>query len=201
MLYLQMITALVAAVIAVPQGPVNGPAAGNSYTPAQTKVAILPVIDAAGEKDKLGEQECGILQTQLLKQFQERGFRLIEPTAVGESIKKQNVDLSDEEQRKRATMFALGKDVGADLVAFVLFADKSPTRERDAVVIIKVWLLDVNHEGIIMSAKPIEGKAHGWRDAFNESIQFALKDFMKPYPKVPKKDQQMVEEVGKNKKK
>ncbi len=172
----------------------------RAYVPAQTKIAILPVIDASGEKDvKTSKEQCGFVSTELLKEFQERGFRFIERRSIDDVIKNQSIDLSDEEQRKRATMFGIGKEVGADLVAFVLITDKV-TGERTKDATIKIWLLDVNHQEPIMSGKPQEGRSNmsnafnraSWRRAFPFAVEAGLQEFFKPFPKVPKDAQQIV---------
>ena len=63
-----------------------------------------------------------VLRTrELVKPFQERGFRFIQASDVNNvAMRKLKIDYADEEQRSNAALISIGRETDARLVAFVL---------------------------------------------------------------------------------
>jgi|SRR5579871_6533574 len=185
--------------------PAQGKAT-DQYIPQSTSVALVPVINLSGEKDpsfKADQTKRG--NEELAREFTEHGFKLVDQQLIDKSIADLKIDLNDEEQQKRDTLYKIGKEVKADLIAFVLITDVSK-REINNVFSsaiegrakIKVWLLDVNAEKPIRSSFVMDSKTNGSAAfgatkgserivaAVGKGIEEALKDFFKPYPKVKK---------------
>ena len=167
----------------------------HAYDPTATKVAILPVVNSTGEKnEKASNAQCKLVANELLHQFRDRGFRVLEAEVVTAAMKKLDADMSDEEQRKRARMLEVGKEAGADLTVFVLITDQADSDSDPRipkVATIKAWLLDVPQQKAILSARVQEGRSH-FSNAFNSgsikrallmAVDDAFKDFFKPYRK------------------
>jgi hypothetical protein len=100
---------------------------------------------------------------ELRHQLAERGFKIIEGKPIDDAAARLKIDLNDEEQQKRAVIRSLGKEVGADLVAFVAVTDLATDSnggfllgEEIVSAKVKCWLLDVNSERYLMSGK-VEG--------------------------------------------
>jgi len=163
--------------------------APGTYVPGETKVAIIPAVDASGEKrEKTNIARCKVVMEAAVRQFHGHGFTIMNADVVTAAIKKLNVDMSDEEQRKRATMLSVGKEAGADLVVFVIITDADDTYVARAVNI-KAWLLDVASEKAFLSARAQQGISNatsgldlGHIDrALRMAVDDEFKEFLKPY--------------------
>ena len=182
----------------------------EKYDVARTTVAILPVVNTSGEKDAAQKvKQAESAQTELVKRWTERGFAAVENGAVQKAIADLKIDLNDEEQQKRANLISIGKAVKADLVMFVVITDVSQrtsvnifSTTREGKAKLKAWLLDVNSEKQMFSAKVCEGKSTGGHFGMLEKgserivlaaangIRDLLKDFFQPYPVVKKETKQ-----------
>jgi hypothetical protein len=122
----------------------------DRYVPQQTTVAILPVIDASGERWKkqssLIKEGCS---QKAIEEFTSHGFNVVPADAVAKAIGDLNVDLTDEEQQKRDTLYKVGKALKADLIMFVVIAetqqkevDRFLWTSRHGSAKVKVWLLN-----------------------------------------------------------
>lgn len=168
------------------------------YAPEKTTVALVPAVNASGEKwDEARAKQTRRATDEMRRDFEARGFRVLEAADVEDAVKATDADLNDEEQQNRATLFRIGREAKADLVAFAVITDvrqeplssgANPTLEGKARV--KVWLLDVRDELPLLSARTFEG---GSRDglirgseriirAVGFAARNALKEFLKPYP-------------------
>lgn len=187
-------------------GGVAKPLDDVKYAPDSTTVAILPVMNLSGEKDdaqRLKQAESG--NEELSKRFIERGFKIADPAVVRKAVNDLKIDLNDEEQHKRASFYAVGRAVKADLAVFVVITDVNQrlntnvfAYSREGKAKLKVWLVDVKRETPILSAYPKEGKSSGGPlagidrgsirivRAVGNGLRDALKDFFKPYPVVMK---------------
>jgi hypothetical protein len=176
------------------------------YEPEKTIVAILPVYNLSGEKDasqKIKQAENA--EKELYKRFLERGFVPADTEAVKRTIANLKIDLSDEEQHKRSNLYAISKELKANLIIFVVITDVSQrtsanifSTTKEGKAKLKAWLLDVDHETSIFSAKVHEGKSGGGHfgalEKGSERIVLAcangvrdmLKEFFKAYPIVKK---------------
>ena len=174
------------------------------YQPPETTVALIPVINQGGEKNegyKAKQTENG--DKELRKEFTEHGFKIADEAAVTKAIADLKVDLTDEEQQKKDTLYKIGKAANADLVVLAVITDTAQqfhqgilSNSREGKAKVKMWLLDAKAEKPIFSAVTHEGKSGGGffagLDKGSARIIIAvanaerdsLKDFFKPYRKV-----------------
>jgi hypothetical protein len=164
------------------------------YEPGSTKVAVLPAVDLRGNQgSKESAGSCRILNNELSARFRQRGFVVVPPEDVAQAMTRLNADLADDEQRKRARMFEIGKAANADLVVFatiesveqsggsMLYYGMSNGRQ---VATIKIWLLDVGAGKPLLSAQARDGKGNDNSGALKSAVGDALDGFLRPYKKV-----------------
>lgn len=178
------------------------------YTPATTSVAIIPIVNLSGEKDehfKASQKASG--DKELNQEFMEHGFKRIDDGIIANAISDLKIDLSDEEQQNKATLYRIGKAVNADLVVFAVithtdqkFISGILANRREGKATVKLWLLDAKDQTPILSAVNREGKSGGGffagLDKGSARIVIAvanaerdtLKDFFKPYSKIKNED-------------
>lgn len=180
-------------------------AALRPLDPAATKIALLPVIDATGEKDDQRRDQANAVRLEMLSQFTERGFLVIDEAKVARAIADLKIDFSDEEEQRREPVYKVGRAVEADLVLFVVVTQayaKIKTNlfgeQREGLAKTKTWFLDVKAEKPILSAYVWEGKSTGSAGPFakgnrsqmgaasGNSIRDVLNDVLKAYPKKKK---------------
>lgn len=202
------------------------------YDPATTHIAIIPLVNASEEKwEVLKEKQVTMGNEVLRAAFIKRGFQVIDQATIADAMHRLDIDLSDEEQQKRDTLYRLGNEVKANLIVFALITGTEqkvrdlisyveppvvsigpvppidditkkvlapfiPAR-REGNAKIKLWLLDVQKEKAILTAKTAQGRSIGGYFAFldkgskrqvkavGDALQLLLKDFFKPYP-IPK---------------
>ena len=189
------------------------------YVPAQTTVAILPVVlklDTTGDNkdtaktDPLKDRHVVKAQEELDLQFRSHGFKIADDAAVRKEVADEKLDLTDEENQRRAVFYQIGKAVHADLVAFVVIEsvsrhNKSNSfmgQQKEGKALLKMWLVDAGAEKPILNAVQHEGKAasnafmdnaigpdtNGYSKftirAVGHGIDDMLKDFLKPYPEI-----------------
>ena len=183
-------------------------AAPENYNPATTTVAILPVIDKTGvkmEKQRIAQIENG--KKTLAEQFSRHGFKLVDDSAVARAVADLKINLDDEEEHRRETVYKIGRAVNADLVVFLVVTETRQqlkrsffSEEKEGLAKIKIWFLDVKRESPILSAVVKEGKAAGktflgpafesgsdrMANAVSNATKQVLEDFFKPYPVVQK---------------
>jgi hypothetical protein len=87
---------------------------------------------------------------------------------VAQAISDLKFDLTDEEQYRRDTLYALGRRVNATLVAFVVITDTNQklqtgflAEKREGHTKIKGWLVDASAQEPIFSAKSFDGSSGG----------------------------------------
>jgi hypothetical protein len=171
-----------------------------NYIPSQTTVAILPTVDESGADDP--NDDTSIAKSTLTTEFSSHGFSIVDDSKVTAAIANLKIDLTDDEQQKRATLYQIGNAVGANLVVFEVVTDKQQKVEenwlgdaRVGLAKIKIWLVDDNKEQPILSAKVVDGKDKGRyymehdgrylaTHAIPNATEAALKDFLSQYPTV-----------------
>jgi hypothetical protein len=189
-------------------GPLARPAMAQEdrkYDPATTKVVVLPVVDATGEKvaERRKRQE-DVCYKNLTEMFTKHGFQVVDSAKVTQALSDTKTDLSDEENYRRDSFYKMAKAAGGDLVVFVLITDSRTDKktslfkgdELQGRAKIKLWLLDAKNEQAIYSAVTKEGKAAGASKLFatNEgtdrranaagnAVKEQLDEFFKPYSK------------------
>jgi hypothetical protein len=185
--------------------PVIARADEAAYKPAGTTIAVLPATNVSSDKwEDVKKQEAAEARKVVLAMFVERGFQTVAPEKVDEAVTKLNLDLKNEEQWGKTTCFKVGKEVNADLVAFVLIKQTRQKSEFNILIgkqfngeaEIEIWLVDVKQEKALLNGASARGLAKGGvRGATTRrlaAVKFAvdkgLKDFLKPYPKTDKPD-------------
>ncbi len=137
------------------------PQSGHTYAPNATTVAILPVVNKTGlsDDDEMGNLTKAV-STEIEHQLAGRGFKVITGKPIKDATTRLSIDLKDEEQHKRSLLRSVGREVGADMLAFVVITDVDSKTEgglgistASANAKIKCWLLDVGSERSLMSAK------------------------------------------------
>ncbi len=196
------------------------------YTPTTTTVAILPVIkkeDATDGKAKAdakdAPKDAPLLERHVVKAREElatlftaHGFRVADDDAVQKAIADGKIDLTDEENQRRAVFYQIGKAAHADLVVFVIIESVSRHNKSNSILgqqkegkaLLKLWLVDADREQPLLNAVQHEGKAasNAFMDnqigadtngysrytirAVGHGIDDILKDFFKPYPEAGK---------------
>lgn len=139
----------------------------EKYVPADTVVAVLPCIYTAGKHSEKDVAELTELtRSRLADAFSSRGFKLADPAAVAEALKRLNIDLKDEEQQKRETLYRVGDELKARLVAFCVITDVDSrvtstfwAANKEGRARVKAWLVDADAKEAVFSAASVEGKA------------------------------------------
>ena len=211
------------ALVSAPAARAEDAPAAVTYTPATTVVAILPVIkkeEADPKSDKknpprdaaLQERHVAKAREELATLFTAHGFRLADDAAVSKALADGKIDLTDEENQRRAVFYQVGKAAHADLVVFVIIEsisrhNKSNSifgQQKEGKALLKLWLVDADREQPLLSGVQHEGKAasnafldnqigpdtNGYTRysirAVGHGLDDILKDFFKPYPEVRK---------------
>ncbi len=202
-----------------------GPARADdapAYTPDKTTIAILPVVlkeDAAADSkdpkaDPLKDRHSLKAKVELALLFSSHGFKVADDDTVQKAVTDQKIDLTDEENQRRAVFYQVGKAVNANLVVFVVIESVSRHNksnsflgsQKEGKALLKLWLVDADQEKPILNAVQHEGKAasnafmdnnviadtNGYSKftirAVGHGIDDILKDFFKPYPELKKPD-------------
>lgn len=105
--------------------------AGPEYNPTTTRVAVVPVVNASEEKwEELKERQAAKGTEVLREAFLKRGFQVLDQAAVAGAMHRLDIDLADEEQQKRETLYRLGRELRATLIVFALITG-TEQRVRD----------------------------------------------------------------------
>jgi hypothetical protein len=143
-------------------------AATHKYVPANTRVAILPVIDRSGEKDDQRRDQANAVKMEAYDQFFQRGFQLIDEVAVSKAVTDSGINFDDEEEHRKDSLYKIGKELNADLVMFVV-VDQAYSKlkqnlfgnQREGLAKTRTWLVDVKDQKPLLSAFIREGKSTG----------------------------------------
>jgi hypothetical protein len=181
------------------------------YDPANTKVAVLPFVNALGKDSPEHKAACERAVGQLRKAFDSRAFQVLSDQVVADAVKKLGLDLSDSEGRSKETFQKVGDEVGANLVVCgILMNYKSYMgggffRRKHGAAKIELKVYDANDKvyavrtvqqgtsrgdaAMAVIISPALEKSRGLREAaLDSAIENALKDFVKPYPVTKKKE-------------
>lgn len=178
----------------------SAPAAAEAklYDPPNTKVAVLPLVNETGVVQEEQTTVCENATTQLRDAFAERGFQALDLKAVAGAPGKLGLNIADSEDRKKENFQKIADALGADLlVCGVLMVYKQYDPGR-ATATIELKVYDARDRlyrvrgvqaggGRTHSIIPF-GRSRGIREqAMRNTIDKALKDFLKPYPVVKAK--------------
>lgn len=171
---------------------------------SKPKVAILPVINTSGEKwEQLRTSQVDTAENFLNKEFEDHGFETTPKPNVTSVLSAMKVDLTDEEQWRRQTLFDVGAKAKADFLVLVVITDTGQHKSAnffsttaEGWVNEKIWLLDVKSKKAILSAKSVRGSSKHSEFVFGtvtgsslqtvavaNGLRDALKDFFRPYTK------------------
>lgn len=168
-----------------------------TYKPAETTIAVLFSPNNSDDKWKeQKEKESKTARDYVYKLFADRGFQPVAAERVDEAVSKSAIDLTKEDQWTKANFYKVGKEVSANLVAFVLIKQTRQKVVRNLLAVqevgeaeIEVWLVDAAQEKPLISDESARGRANGGvRGASHRrcsAVEFAVKNgfdkFLKPY--------------------
>lgn len=172
--------------------------------PAETRVAVLPVISLTGEQwEKLKQSQIDAVYTESKSLFIKRGFSILDKDIVNTAITDLKVDLTDDSQNYKDSLFQIGQKVGADIVVFVTITDstqkekqKDPNNifddEKEGQARIRLWIIDIKNNtavqnGIRYIAKKRELFKVGSTlqvHAAKAAVAIGLNKFLSPYKPV-----------------
>jgi RNase H-fold protein (predicted Holliday junction resolvase) len=140
----------------------------KNYTPATTKVVILPVIDKSGEKDDQRRDQANAVKMEAYDQFFQRGFQVIDEATVTKAVTGSGINFDDQEEHRKDNLYKLGKALNADLVLFVV-VDQAYSKikknvfneQREGLAKTRTWLIDAKDQKPLLSAFIREGKSTG----------------------------------------
>lgn len=140
-------------------------------------IALISGLNLSGEKNKdLMKRQSDKVNGFLTKEFTKRGYRVVPEATVNEAIKTLKIDLSDEEEYKRATFYSIAKAVSADYIYVPVIVnseqkqqDRDLYTDREGRTDVKIWFLDAKEEKSILSAKVFIGRSGGLRFNFRPS--------------------------------
>jgi 2-keto-3-deoxy-galactonokinase len=139
--------------------------------PATPTIAFIPGLNLSGEKNKdLMRRQAEKVSNFLTKEFTKRGYSVIPEATVNEAIKTLKIDLTDEEEYRKANFFTIAKALSADYIYVPLIVnseqkqqDRDLYTDREGRTDVKTWFLDVKEEKAIISAKLFIGRSGGLR--------------------------------------
>jgi len=191
----RFLTSLAVALMAV------SAASAQTYDPATTKVAIVPIInDSADPWQDLKDRQRAEGAKYVLEAFTTRGFVMVNAEEVNKAIANLKIDFNDDEQRTRANLFRIGNECGATLVFFVVIVESKQTTNTSLLTsrtngfaTVKIWLVDASKQEAILNAVKLQGRSTGSGlvpgkgserqvVAVRNTINDILKAWLKPYP-------------------
>lgn len=177
-----------------------------AYSPPETKVVILPVVNKAAEfnKDFQNKIQVSALHA-LTTAFSRRGFQVVDQKVVDTYLTENRLDLNDRENWRNATLSAIGKKLGSRLVIFCVVLDAhTKTNQnvfdpfgagsKEGIANVRGYLIDVQTGEAILDKKQEEGKNTGGMlaeidsgtsresKAVVQGINKVLKGFFAAYP-------------------
>ena len=186
----------------------------QTYTPASTTVAILPVVNKAKSKDAgMTAKQTAEADKDLAAAFAQRGFRVLDANTVTTAVTSSQADLDTDKNWTAANLAQIGQAAHADMVVLLVITDThqgyrhgllsamAPQREGESKT--KLWLVASSTNTAIIDGVAKAGKARasamkgyltsGFGEgssnyvlkAINDAINQSLSDFLKPYPLLP----------------
>jgi hypothetical protein len=135
--------------------------------PAETRVAIVPIVNDSPEPSlefKQEQAEFGVAH--LTNRFQERGFQIVPASEIAAAIQEAQLDFSDRENWTRRNLYLIGQKTGADLVVFAVITDSQQRTEQRLFISQKVgtasmmvWLLEPKEQRAILSGQTVAGQS------------------------------------------
>lgn len=127
-------------------------------------IALLPVVNRSPEKDQLFRREIEDAITERSNSvFIENGWKVMPKSELENAIKSSGIDLNDEEQHNRASLFKIGESAKTDYVFFIVIEANGYFNSNEARTYIRVWWLDCRSKSRIHSAQAFMGQSGGVR--------------------------------------
>lgn len=183
---------------------VSHPSVSQENAPS---ITILPTIITSGEKwEELRNNLTKRTHDQLIRVFKDRGFSIASKESVKAKLEELKIDLTDEENHRRDTLYSVAESLKTDYVVFFVITNNTQrtktnvlSQVREGEVTAKYWLLDVKKREAIYSAKSETAKARPHADfgiatkgsdqqltAADRVVPAALKDFLAKFPEIKK---------------
>jgi len=197
---LMVAVALAAAALSAAAGG-GGPA--QPCVPAETRTALLPAINLTGEDMEETLNDVEMADHVLAALFLERGFQVVEDTAVLAAMAEAAMPVHDRAERTPEKLSAVARATNARLVVSLLLSDKRSSlrtrpfglheKEGRAAASAIVWdevakavVCDKVGAGVTDSGADFFAgavKYSGLREkALQLAVQNALSEFLAPYP-------------------
>lgn len=182
------------------------------FTPAETKVAVLPVISLTGEQwEKLRQSQIDAVYTESKSLLIKRGFNILDADIVNTAISDLKIDLTDDSQNYKDSLLQIGQKIGADLLVFVTITDstqrekqKDPNNifddEKEGQARIRLWIMDIKNSKPIQNGTRYTAKKRQLFKvgstlqilAAKAAVTIGLNKFLSPYkPVKPVKTQKV----------
>lgn len=174
----------------------------TTYTPAQTRVLVVPPIDASGDKQAtVSTAELAEIKTTTEGRFAGRGFVVVTDADATTAVSASGVDLTVAANRTIDNLYKIGAAANTQLVVFTTI-DKTGQKMKqkfmdshmEGYATLQTWLVDVpNKRAIILGEKKSAdaqtvSKTEPNRQvrAVNLAIVETLHPFIKQYAEIKK---------------
>lgn len=144
------------------------------YVPEQTRVAILPVVNATGDA-AANDDAVTNARVSLGRQIVGRGFKGVPTPAVTAALNSLKLTLTDQTPRTPEALTKIGDATQARLVVFVVVTQAG----RHATV--KAWVLDTKTHTFVLDGKVGVGEGKDAADSARDAVEAAMAEFLKPY--------------------
>ena len=142
------------------------------YVPEQTRVAILPVVDATGGKAP-NDEAVTSARVSLGRQIVGRGFKVVPAPMVTAALG--SLKLTDQTPRTPEALSKIGDATHARLVVFVVVT------HAGTHAAVKAWVLDTKTHAYAVDGKVGSGTGADAAEAARNAVEAALTTFLKPY--------------------
>lgn len=144
------------------------------YVPEQTRVALLPVVNASTAKTP-SDAAVTSARISLGRQIVGRGFKVVPTATVTAALDSLKLTLMDQTPRTPEALSKVGDATHARLVVFVLVTQ---TGTHAAVT---AWVLDTKTHTYCVNGKVGSGQGADAAEAARNAVEAALAEFLKPY--------------------
>ena len=142
------------------------------YVPEQTRVAILPVVDATGD-NTADAAALNSARVSLGRQIVGRGFKVVPAPMVTAALG--SLKLTDQTPRTPEALSKIGDATHARLVVFVVVT------QAGTHAAVKAWVLDTKTHAYAVDGKVGSGTGADAAEAARNAVEAALTTFLKPY--------------------
>jgi hypothetical protein len=134
--------------------------------PSATTVAVLPAPNISKDKwEELKVKESAKARDTVRVLLLERGFKVVDDATVDNGVQSLKIDFKDEEQWTKPNLYAVGDEVKADLVVFVVIKQTRQKTTHNILMTrvegeaeIEVWFVDARSKTPLLNGVPARGK-------------------------------------------